>query len=143
MALLHSLTLGDLVITFFALTIIYVVSLVVYRLWFSPITDFPGPLLARTTFWYEFYYSSIKLGTYYLKIKEMHEKYGTYTATYLSSSQAKLFLGPIVRVTPDELHINEPLFYHELFVTGAVRRTNNYPRAGDGTGFEGRLFIPV
>ena len=42
-------------------------------------------------------------------------------------------------MTPDELHVAEALFYHELFVTGARRRTENYPRFSTGDGFEGRL----
>lgn len=54
----------------------YAVILTVYRLWFSPLAAFPGPLLARTSFWYEFYYNWIRLGTYYLKVKEMHDMYG-------------------------------------------------------------------
>lgn len=45
--------------------------------------------------------------------------------------------GPIVRVTPHELHISEPEFYGKLFVTGAVRKSDTYPRFSRGTGFEG------
>ncbi len=45
--------------------------------------------------------------------------------------------GPIVRVTPDELHVSEAWFYRKLFVSAAVRKTELYPRFGEGTGFEG------
>lgn len=45
--------------------------------------------------------------------------------------------GPIIRVSPEEIHISDPLFYYELFVGPGVRRTNAYYRYAQGTGFEG------
>ena len=33
-----------------------VLYLLIFRIWLSPISAFPGPLLARTTFWYKMYY---------------------------------------------------------------------------------------
>lgn len=62
---------------------IYIFSLVLYRLYLSPVAAFPGPFLARTTHWYEFYYNYIRTGTYYQKIAEMHEKYGEIYGTHL------------------------------------------------------------
>ncbi|KAL2818628.1 cytochrome P450 [Aspergillus granulosus] len=91
----------------------------VYRLWLSPIASFPGPFLARISFCYEFYYNWIKPGQYYLEIHKMHQKYG-----------------PIVRVSPVELHIERPSFYRKLFVAGAVRKSNAYPWFAQGSGFE-------
>lgn len=118
----------------------YAVILTVYRLWFSPLAAFPGPLLARTSFCYEFYYNWIRLGTYYLKVKEMHDMYGKRLLRAFSIPPISFLLstGPIVRVTPDEVHVAEPSFYHTLFVPAAVRKTNNYPRFSFGTGFEGK-----
>lgn len=46
-------------------------------------------------------------------------------------------LGPIVRVSPEEVHVIEPEEYNNLFVTGAVRKTNSYARFANGSGFEG------
>lgn len=46
-------------------------------------------------------------------------------------------IGPIIRVSPEEIHISDPLFYYELFVPSNVRRTNAYYRYARGTGFEG------
>jgi hypothetical protein len=57
---------------------IYLFSLVFYRLYLSPIAAFPGPFLARTTHWYEFYYNYIRTGRYYKRIAEMHEIYGEF-----------------------------------------------------------------
>ena len=56
--------------------VLYTLGLYIYRLYFSPIAAFPGPLLARATFWYEFYYNWVKNGQYYLRIEDMHQKYG-------------------------------------------------------------------
>lgn len=55
---------------------IYLSSLIVYRLYLSPVAAFPGPFLARTTHWYEFYYTYIQTGMYYSKVAEFHVKYG-------------------------------------------------------------------
>jgi hypothetical protein len=54
----------------------YIVALAIYRLYFSPLSKFPGPRLAALTLWYEFYYDVIKEGRYTWKIRELHDKYG-------------------------------------------------------------------
>ncbi|KAJ5170027.1 uncharacterized protein N7500_002810 [Penicillium coprophilum] len=76
----------------------YGVWLAVYRLWFSPLAHFPGPKLAAMTMWYEFYYDSFLEGQYTFRIAEMHRKYG-----------------PIVRISPFELHIDDPEYYEVLY----------------------------
>ncbi|KAF5579169.1 cytochrome P450 monooxygenase monooxygenase, partial [Fusarium subglutinans] len=73
--------------------------IVTYRLLFSPLAKFPGPKIAASTHLYESYYDYWKQGQYYKVIQRMHEKYG-----------------PIVRVTPDELLINDPDFYDTVYV---------------------------
>ena len=61
-----------------AVAIVYGVSLVVYRLYLSPLADFPGPRLAAATQYYEMYYDVISGGggNFTHQIKEMHEAYG-------------------------------------------------------------------
>jgi len=58
------------------LTTLYVTVGVVYRLYFHPLSKFPGPRLAAATLWYEAYYDVIKQGQYTFKIKELHKQYG-------------------------------------------------------------------
>jgi hypothetical protein len=57
--------------------ITWTASVLIYRLYFSPISKFPGPKLAAATLWYEFYYNIIKGGMYMWEIQKMHEKYGS------------------------------------------------------------------
>ncbi|KAI1141447.1 putative cytochrome P450 [Hypoxylon sp. FL0543] len=83
----------------------YLIGLVVYRLYFHPLSEFPGPKLAAATVWYEFYYDGIKGGRYTFKIREMHEQYG-----------------PIIRISPNELHCNDLGFIDTLYAGGSARR---------------------
>ncbi|PLN76119.1 hypothetical protein BDW42DRAFT_26739 [Aspergillus taichungensis] len=105
------------------LALLYGVSIATYRLYLSPIAQFPGPLLARLTFFYQFYYDWFYSGQYYLEVEKMHMKYG-----------------PVVRMTPTELHIRDPLFHNQLYVSGAVRKSDSYPRFTLGTGVEDITF---
>lgn len=59
-------------------TILYLLCLAVYRLYFHPIAHFPGPKLAGLTRWYEFYYELVLKGQMTFHIQELHRKYGRY-----------------------------------------------------------------
>lgn len=87
----------------------YTVYGALYRLFFSPIASFPGPRLAALTMWYEFYYDVVKPGQYTWKIAELHKKYG-----------------PIIRINPYELHIDDPEFHDELYVTAIKRKSDRW-----------------
>lgn len=55
---------------------LWIITLAVYRLWFHPLSKFPGPKIAALTLWYETYYDVWQRGKHIYKVKEMHEKYG-------------------------------------------------------------------
>ena len=55
---------------------VYVSCLYLYRLFFDPLSKFPGPKLAAASLWYEFYYDVVKKGRYTWEIANMHDKYG-------------------------------------------------------------------
>jgi hypothetical protein len=65
------------------LWIVYLANLVVYRLYFSPLAQFPGPKLAGLTKWYEFYYDVILQGKFTFQIQKLHKKYGAEKRTSL------------------------------------------------------------
>ncbi|KAL2868567.1 cytochrome P450 [Aspergillus lucknowensis] len=94
-----------------AFTFTYCLGICVKRLYFSPIANFPGPKLAAVTFWNEFYYDVIQRGQYFRQIEKMHQQYG-----------------PVVRINPFELHVQDPDFYPVLY-TGPTRRRHKWPWA--------------
>ena len=71
------LTTNELLTLGFGLGFLYTTSLIVYRLYLSPLAKFPGPTLAAATLWYEYYYDVVKRGRYTWRIAELHAQYGT------------------------------------------------------------------
>ncbi|KAL9619844.1 MAG: hypothetical protein Q9160_005584 [Pyrenula sp. 1 TL-2023] len=90
--------------TVFMLWGIYFVARCVYNLYFHPLRKIPGPHIAAMTSFYDFWYDVIKGGTYLWEIRKMHETYG-----------------PIVRINPNEVHINDPEYYHNIYAGGSRR----------------------
>ncbi|KAI0838317.1 cytochrome P450 [Hypoxylon sp. FL0890] len=83
----------------------------VWRVWLGPLAHIPGPRLAALTHLYEAYYDVWLGGQYTFKIMELHKKYG-----------------PIVRISPRELHISDPDFYDTIYVGhSAPRRSEKDP----------------
>ena len=113
MALLEGvLSKGSVLISLVYSLLSYFITVAVYRLYLSPLAKFPGPKLAALTLWYEFYYDVVKRGKYTWKIAEMHKQYGGYPiyAAQPETMELTLVPGPIVRISPFELHINDPKY---------------------------------
>lgn len=57
--------------------LVYLISKAVYRVYFHPLRNIPGPRLAAITSFYEFYFNVIKRGTFIWHLEELHQTYGT------------------------------------------------------------------
>jgi len=89
----------------FASLALYTAYGIIWRLYLSPISHFPGPKLAALTYWYEFCYDVFpNYGQYTFHIGELHKQYG-----------------PIIRLNPYELHISTPQFYETLYSSNKKR----------------------
>ena len=94
--------------------LIYLTVSLVYHLFLSPLAKFPGPRLAALSRFYELYYDGYKLEGYAHKLRCLHKQYGTFCV--LQCLQAShIYAGPIVRISPYEIHINDPDLYLELY----------------------------
>ncbi|EXJ83291.1 hypothetical protein A1O1_06910 [Capronia coronata CBS 617.96] len=96
---------SNLVCAAFVSWLLYLLAGGIYRLYFHPLAKFPGPKLAALTGWYEFYHDIIHRGCFIWKLQELHDRYG-----------------PIVRITPDELHIRDSDYYDELYAPASKKR---------------------
>ncbi|KAI0601370.1 cytochrome P450 [Biscogniauxia sp. FL1348] len=79
----------------------YPIILGIYRLYFHPLAKVPGPWLGALTGWYEAYFELAHKGVggqFTFHIRELHIKYG-----------------PIVRISPNEVHIDDPDFYSNIY----------------------------
>ncbi|KAH0437675.1 cytochrome P450 [Colletotrichum camelliae] len=106
----------NLVYFLLAAVITHRIGLIVYRLYLSPLAKFPGPKIAAATSWYEGFWD-LWNAQFPEVVKDMHEKYG-----------------PIVRVNPRELVIQDADFYSQLYVPAGKRSTHTIMglRAGLG-----------
>ncbi|KAI0441396.1 cytochrome P450 [Xylaria telfairii] len=77
-----------------------------FVVYLSPLSSIPGPKLAAVSYLYESYYEIILGGQYFKRVAQMHAEYG-----------------PIVRVTPNEVHWNDPEFIDTVYPAGG-RKTN-------------------
>ena len=59
----------------------YFITLVVYRIYYSPLARFPGSKLAAATGWVEAYYDIVKGGQLTFQIQKWHERYGVYQSS--------------------------------------------------------------
>lgn len=60
-----------------SLGLVPLISLIIYRLYFHPISHIPGPPLAKITYIYEWYYDLYKGGQFTFELPALHRKYGS------------------------------------------------------------------
>lgn len=114
--------------------IVYGLGLIVYRIFFHPLRNYPGPKLAAATRWYEFYFDLVKGmgGQFAWEIDRMHDVYGERLFSDLESWTDRT-LGPIVRINPDELHVRDPDWVDVLYAGNPTHR-DKYPPFAAMTG---------
>jgi hypothetical protein len=66
----------------------------IQRLYFHPLSNFPGPKICAATRLYEFWWDAVERGRFWSRIPLLHDEYG-----------------PIVRIGPNELHIRDSEFF--------------------------------
>ncbi|KAI3327079.1 cytochrome P450 [Xylariaceae sp. AK1471] len=90
-----------------AISIARAVYIVIYRLCFDTLAKFPGPKLAAATHWYEAYYDLFHRGggQWTFQIRRLHEQYG-----------------PIVRINPEEIHIDDVEYYDVVYCNSTPNR---------------------
>jgi len=89
--------------------LVYFIHTILYRLFLSPIAHIPGPKIAALIWWYEYYHDVVHYGKYIWKVKEFHQQYG-----------------PIVRINPYEVHINDPEFFDTLCAASNTNRKDRW-----------------
>ncbi|KAE8319328.1 putative benzoate 4-monooxygenase cytochrome P450 [Aspergillus transmontanensis] len=65
---------------------------------FHSLAHIPGPPLAKVTYLYEWYYDLYQSDQFTFQLKDLHHKYG-----------------PVIRINPDKVHIDDPDFFDQVF----------------------------
>ena len=88
----------------------YAAYILIYRFFFHPLKHIPGPTLARATYLYEWYFDIYLSGQFTFNLKDLHKQYG-----------------PIIRINPDRVHIDDPDFIDKLYnqANGRTDKTAN------------------
>ena len=83
-------------------SVLYALVFVIYRAFFHPLSRVPGPFLASMTYLYQFYYNNLcSNSSFYLQIEKLHKQYG-----------------PVVRISPHEVHLSDPVHHHTIHRVG-------------------------
>jgi hypothetical protein len=84
-------------------SIVYLIAVVIRRALFHPLSHIPEPFFASITYFYQFYYNRLcRNSSFYLQIEKLHQKYG-----------------PVVRISPHEVHLSDPAHHQTIHRVGA------------------------
>lgn len=89
-----------------------------YRLFFHPLANVPGPRIAALTIWWEVYENVWKGGNLPFKLKRLHEIYGPVTSPPQWALLNYTNSGPIIRISPNGVHIADPSAYERIYYVG-------------------------
>lgn len=99
--------------------VLYQCALIIQRLYFSPLSAFPGPKLTAATYLVELYYDLLKGegGQLLFEHRKWHEQYGS-----------------IIRINPDELHVQDSSWYDTIYAPPQlVRKLPNWGHRFDSS----------
>ncbi|KAK6502936.1 hypothetical protein TWF481_007977 [Arthrobotrys musiformis] len=83
--------------------VVYLIGLAVYRIWFHPLSSFPGPKAAAVSEYWEAWWNIWPhKGGCLFEVERLHKVHGA-----------------AVRMGPNEIHVNDPRYYHELYRLGS------------------------
>lgn len=102
----------------------YFLVTIIYRVHIHPLSKFPGPRLAALTGLYEIYFAAWGTGSFEDEIDHMHEEYGQSFSprSALCGALVLTFSGPVVRITPDEVHVQDQ-FYNAQHADSWIKGT--------------------
>ncbi|KAK7052838.1 hypothetical protein VNI00_004157 [Paramarasmius palmivorus] len=80
---------------------LFLLTIVIYRLFFHPLCHFSGPKLAAATEIYQVYFDVVKGGELLNHLRQLHREYG-----------------PVVRIGPNTLHFTTATAYHRIYTNG-------------------------
>ncbi|KAL3421802.1 cytochrome p450 [Phlyctema vagabunda] len=100
--------------SFVACYLVYIATLVTYRLTFHPLAKYPGPLLARVSNFYAVYHAY--RGDIHLDLERCHGKYGHF-----------------VRYRPNGLVVNTADGFHDIYgPSKKIKKADSYEIHGEG-----------
>lgn len=85
------------------LYLIFWTARALYRIYLHPLSRYPGSkVAAASAAWYEWYWNFHRPGQLLFEIERLHQRYG-----------------PVIRIGPDDLHINDPEVFQDVTRVGS------------------------
>ena len=105
-------------------SLVKLLSVVIYRLFFHPLAKYPGPVFAAITDWYSVYHCWI--GDRHLDFYRLHRKYGLQRRKPLTSFCSHI-PGNVVRFGPHRISINSSTALQKIYSSTAnTTKSQNY-----------------